>query len=87
MVYKEYFDGRFVNHYSIIDSYLIEWIIDDRITNDDLRLIELAAKKLDIETGLRSVVDVLYDVCYKLSILEKEVVSPETIMKRIKELD
>ena len=87
MVYREYFDGRFVNHYSIIDSYLIEWILDDRITNADLRLIESVAKKLDIETGPRSVVDVLYDVCYKLAILEKEVVSPETIMKRIKELD
>lgn len=90
MTHKESFDGRFSTMRSTIDDHFIKWFVDGKITTDDLKLMVRVAKKLDITIGTRSAVDVLYDIARKLapaneaSILEAEVVSPETIMTAIK---
>lgn len=85
MTHKESFDGRFSTMRSTIDEHLIGWLVENKITNSDLRLIADAAQKLEIELGTRSAVDVLYDIACRLSIFEAELVSPEAIMKKVKD--
>jgi len=78
------FDGRFLKSEPLIKVTFALWI--EKMTTEDLNKIMLAAEKLEIvEYKIRPAVDVLYDIASRLSILEAEIVSPHSIMKKVNE--
>lgn len=81
---QDSFDSRFVTDLKKRKEFLDSFMAN--MTPKDLQMIIKAAEKLEIpEHKTRPAVDVLYDIAVKLSILEKEIISPQKILDRVKD--